>query len=174
VNDFVIVGNGASQSGGIEEPPEIGIADLVTGDGDLVGDQLRPGHPGRDIDGDMADVLAGHPLGGLDRRPDRQFGRVQIDEGATPHAPRRLVSDPDHPQSLIVRRAGDEATGLGGADIERGDQAVASPGLRRVLLPCHRCYLPSFTVVGHRSGVAPRSGIRVSRTRNAPDDQTIR
>ena len=54
---------------------------------------------------------------------DRMARRVDVDDDAVPHAARDLMADADDARRRR-RRAGDEAAHLGGADIDRGDEAA--------------------------------------------------
>ncbi len=119
----------------LEDPAQVGVVDLVAADGDIVGDKPRLRTAGGDVDDHLADVLAGHPLGGFDGGADRGLGGVEIDEGAGAQAAGGLMTDADD-DDPVADHTGDEAAHLRRADVERGDEPVLRPaGWRRAPAP---------------------------------------
>jgi hypothetical protein len=85
----------------------------------------------RDVDEHLGDGLAGHALGLVDRHPDGALRLVEVDHDAALDAAGRLVAHAENLDARLDLLAGlgapagnhlaDHAAGLGGADIERGD-----------------------------------------------------
>src|SRR5690606_38722256 len=95
VDDVVLGGNGAGDTGRIEDAAQVGIADFVAGNGHLVGGHARARLAGGNIDDDTADVVPRHALGRLDGGADRRFGTVEVDQGTVADPLRCVVADAD-------------------------------------------------------------------------------
>ena len=125
VNDLAVA-RLAQQIALIEHALQFDLADLAPGNADLGLDDARGREPARQIGHHLLDGFLGHFLGCVHRVDDRGSGRFEIDDRAVAQAARDLVSDADDLR-LVGLDPGDEAAHLGGADIERGDQAAMRP-----------------------------------------------
>ena len=106
---------------------------------DLGADDARGREAARQVDDDLARSSRRPSARRRGRRCRIEaLGRLEVDDHAAAHAARDLVADADDAR-LVVLDPGDEAADLGGADIERGDQAAARPRRRDAPSPCrHR------------------------------------
>ncbi len=127
VNDLAVAGL-AARAALAEHAAQVVGADLVAVDGDLDLDALRLRVADREVDIGVADGVAGHLLGGMDRGKDRLFGRRHVDHGAGAQAVRDLMANAGDAQGIAVD-ARDEAAHLGSTDVDRRDAAVADLAL---------------------------------------------
>ena len=120
--DDLAVARLAQQVALVEHPLQFGLADLVPGDADLGLDDARRREPARQIGHHLLDGFFRHFLGGVHRVGDRGAGGFEIDDRPVAQTARNLMADADDLRPFRLDPS-NKAAHLGGADIERRDQA---------------------------------------------------
>ena len=79
-----------------EHAADVGLFHRLAGDGDACRIGLAGEPPGGEVDDEGIDRDAGAAFGGVDRKPDRLLGGVEIDDHARLDAARTLVAEAEH------------------------------------------------------------------------------
>ena len=137
MDDLAIVGH-RDRTRGVDHPADVLVPDLTVGAGDrdhtaaVLAQDVRPGHAheGR------LDLVAAHPLRGVDRVADAPDGLFHVDDHAATQALGRCLAETDDVEAAL-RRLADDAADLGCADIECCDvfRTGQKPFLKRWLEP---------------------------------------
>jgi hypothetical protein len=107
---------------------QIGLRDLVTGNGNLYLLDLGIDLAARQIDEYPVDALSREFLGCADGCQHGVLCRIHIDDAAVANTRRSLLGDTDDTDTAFGIGMGDEAACLGAADVERGNDSCTKLG----------------------------------------------